>query len=208
MPEQTKYISLGMLADSFIPREPTSALEIIDTEYLELFKDLPGKLQEFAGVTDKEINDLHYHGVMHQALADKLAKAFKTTPEYWINIQSRANAHRALFGHGKNSADIVIDVAKNYKCNLEKLALDLVTIKSHMADIRLRMENVSKALVEELGQEGSLSLKENEIDQLITACLGKSPEIENGFVVNKTGITGKNIPINGVSKSFKFGAEE
>lgn len=200
----TKYITLELLADAITPRKPNTALEIIDTEYIDLFKDLPGGLQTFAGITDKELNDLHYHGVMFQALADKLAKAFNTTPEYWANIQNNANAYKKLYGNIKHSSEVVMVSAKEHNCDVDKIVQNMATIKYAMGVIRKCMENIDKDLVSGLGCEGSLTLKESELDHILKTYTETKINQTGSFTVNDKGILGECILPNTTSVIFKL----
>lgn len=85
-------------------REPTHAGEILLMEFLEPLEMSQTKLARLIGMTVPNLNMLikGHRGVTAET-AIKLGKVFKTTPQFWMNIQQDCDlwhAQRRLAAHG------------------------------------------------------------------------------------------------------------
>ena len=78
-------------------KKPVSVGEILNTEFLEPLAITQQALAEAMGVSRKTINELcNNKRAITADTALMLAKAFQTSPEFWLNIQTRNDLWLAL----------------------------------------------------------------------------------------------------------------
>jgi addiction module HigA family antidote len=77
-------------------RKPFSPGEILDEEFLGPAGLTQGELAERMGVPRRRVNEIvRGRRTVTPDTAIRLAKVFKTTPEYWLNLQMRLDLWQA-----------------------------------------------------------------------------------------------------------------
>ena len=77
-------------------RSPTTPGEIIREEYLEPLNLTQAELAQRLSVTTETINRIvNGKRALTVSMALRLAKAFDTTPEFWMNLQLACDLHEA-----------------------------------------------------------------------------------------------------------------
>lgn len=76
-------------------RKPTHPGEILNEEFLQPLNLTQRKLAEHIGVEVKTINRLVKGGNLTPDVASKLARAFKTSTQFWLNLQAKVDAYKA-----------------------------------------------------------------------------------------------------------------
>ena len=77
-------------------REPTYPGEVLHEEFLEPMGLTQRALAEHIGVEVKAINRLVNGGNLTPVMASKLARAFKTSPDFWLNLQLKVDVFKAV----------------------------------------------------------------------------------------------------------------
>ena len=73
-------------------RRPTHPGEVLREEFLKCFDITQTELAEHIGCDNKTINRLvNEHTGITPKMAQKLASAFNTTPDFWLNLQRAVN---------------------------------------------------------------------------------------------------------------------
>ncbi|RME30397.1 MAG: addiction module antidote protein, HigA family [Deltaproteobacteria bacterium] len=77
-------------------RKPTTPGEILSEEFLKPMKMTQGQLARHLGCDVKVINRIvNGRSSVTAEMAIKLAAAFGTTPEFWLNAQQAVNLYKA-----------------------------------------------------------------------------------------------------------------
>ena len=88
-------------------RKPTHPGEIIRCEYLEPYKMTQQQLADAIGVTRVRINEIILgKRSITPDTAFRLAKFFKTTADFWINLQINVDMWNTLQSHRKEYENI------------------------------------------------------------------------------------------------------
>jgi antitoxin HigA-1 len=79
-----------------LEREPTTPGEILREEFLEPLEMTQRELADHLSCDVKVINRIvNSRSAVTASMALKLASAFGTTPEFWLNAQKAVDLHRA-----------------------------------------------------------------------------------------------------------------
>jgi addiction module HigA family antidote len=79
-----------------IDRKPTSPGEILDEEFLKPLGLTQKQLADHIGCDVKVINRIiNNRSSVSAEMAVKLASAFQTSPEFWLNAQQAVDVYRA-----------------------------------------------------------------------------------------------------------------
>ena len=76
-------------------RKPTTPGEILNEEFLKPMELTQRELAEHIGMETKAINRLVNGGNLSPLMAVKLARAFKTSTSFWLNLQVKVDAYEA-----------------------------------------------------------------------------------------------------------------
>jgi len=80
-----------------LKRKPTTPGEILQEEFLSVLGISPKKLAGHIGCDIKVINRIVNNRTSVSAeMAIKLASAFNTTPQFWLNAQQAVDIHNAF----------------------------------------------------------------------------------------------------------------
>ena len=91
-------------------RPPTHPGGIIKRQYLEPFSLTISELANTLGVSRKTLSKIvNEHGSITPDMALRLSKAFKTTPELWLNLQQ--NYDLWIASHTSNDWKMVESIA-------------------------------------------------------------------------------------------------
>jgi addiction module HigA family antidote len=83
-------------------RKPTSPGEILHEEFLKPLRMTQKQLADHLGCDTKVINRIvNGRTSVSAAMALKLAAAFRTTPEFWLNAQQAVDLYRAAARHSR-----------------------------------------------------------------------------------------------------------
>ena len=78
-------------------RQPFSPGDILQEEFLEPAGLTQGQLAELMGVPRRRVNEIiRGRRAITPDTAIRLSKVFKTSPEYWLNLQMRLDLWRAV----------------------------------------------------------------------------------------------------------------
>jgi len=78
-------------------RKPFSPGDILQEEFLEPAGLTQGQLAELMGVPRRRVNEnIRGRRAITPDTAIRLSKVFKTSPEYWLNLQMRLDLWRAV----------------------------------------------------------------------------------------------------------------
>jgi addiction module HigA family antidote len=79
-----------------IDREPTTPGEILDEEFLKPLDLTQKQLADHIGCDVKVINRIiNSRSSVSAEMAVKLASAFRTSPEFWLNAQQAVDVYKA-----------------------------------------------------------------------------------------------------------------
>jgi antitoxin HigA-1 len=82
---------------SGLKRKPTTPGEILQEEFLSVLEISQKKLADHIGCDIKVINRIVNNRTSVSAeMAIKLASAFNTTPQFWLNAQQAVDVHNAF----------------------------------------------------------------------------------------------------------------